>query len=57
MNFDFADDLYGEEIAILFHVWIRPEEKFESAEALVEQMDRDSLAARALLAAAAGTAV
>ena len=55
--FDFADDLYGEEIAILFHGWIRPEEKFESAEALVEQMDRDSLAARALLAAAAGTAV
>ena len=55
--FDFSGDLYGEEITILFHGWIRPEEKFESAEALVMQMDRDSEAARAILAAIANAAV
>ena len=54
--FDFSDDLYGEEITILFHGWIRPEAKFESAEALVEQMDKDSAAARAILAAASHSA-
>ena len=55
--FDFSDDLYGEEIGILFHGWIRPEEKFDSAEALIVQMDRDSEAARAILAAIPRAAV
>ena len=50
--FDFDGDLYGQQIAIAFHGWIRAEEKFDSAEALVEQMHRDSAAARDLLKAA-----
>ncbi|MCB1385131.1 MAG: bifunctional riboflavin kinase/FAD synthetase [Nitratireductor sp.] len=51
--FDFAGDLYGEAITIIFHGWIRPEEKFDSVEALVGQMDRDSAEARRILAASA----
>ena len=51
--FDFAGDLYGEEVAVTFHAFLRGEERFSSIEALIEQMDRDSLAARAILASAA----
>ncbi|MEM1317219.1 MAG: bifunctional riboflavin kinase/FAD synthetase [Pseudomonadota bacterium] len=50
--FDFADDLYGEHIEVSLFDHLRGEEKFDSAEALVEQMDRDSAAARVALAAA-----
>ncbi|MFD0916143.1 bifunctional riboflavin kinase/FAD synthetase [Pseudahrensia aquimaris] len=49
--FDFQDDLYGEEIEITLFGHLRGEEKFDSAEALVEQMNRDSAEARALLSA------
>ncbi len=56
--FDFAGDLYGEEVAVTFHAYLRGEERFTSIEALIAQMDRDSLAARAiLLAAGPGSAV
>ncbi len=48
--FDFSDDLYGEFIAVELIGWIRPEEKFDSMEALVSQMDKDSLAAKKILA-------
>lgn len=48
--FDFADDIYGEEIDVAFIGWIRPEAKFDSADELVKQMDQDSIAARAKLA-------
>lgn len=50
--FDFSGDLYGEDVAVTFHAYLRGEERFASIEALIEQMDRDSLAARAVLAAA-----
>lgn len=50
--FDFAGDLYGETVAVSFFGWIRPEEKFASVEALIAAMNRDSAAARAILAAA-----
>lgn len=49
--FDFEGDLYDQELTIYLHGWIRGEEKFDSVEALVEQMDRDSAEARAMLAA------
>jgi len=48
--FDFAGDLYGETVRVALHAFLRGEERFTSIEALIEQMDRDSLAARAILA-------
>ncbi len=47
--FDFGGDLYGQEIEVAFHHFLRPEAKFDSLEALVEQMDRDCERARLLL--------
>jgi riboflavin kinase/FMN adenylyltransferase len=52
--FDFKADLYGEKLDVAFIAHIRDEEKFESAEALVRQMDDDSARARAALAADQG---
>ncbi|MCK0199031.1 bifunctional riboflavin kinase/FAD synthetase [Ancylobacter sp. 6x-1] len=48
--FDFSGDLYGKTVRIAFHAHLRPELKFDSIEALVEQMDLDSAAARSALA-------
>ena len=50
--FDFSGDLYGEEVAVTVHAYLRGEERFTSIDALIAQMDRDSLAARAILAEA-----
>jgi len=47
--FDFDGDLYGQDITIYLESWLRGEEKFDSAEALVEQMDKDSEEARSCL--------
>ncbi len=49
--FDFAGDLYGRLLDVELVGWIRGEERFDSAEALVERMHRDSDEARALLKA------
>lgn len=48
--FDFAEDLYGREIDVAFHAFIRPEAKFESMDALMAQIAADCDAARRLLA-------
>ncbi|MGH1572942.1 bifunctional riboflavin kinase/FAD synthetase [Methylobacterium sp. P31] len=48
--FDFAGDLYGQEIAVEFVGYIRGEERFASADALVARMHVDASEARALLA-------
>ncbi len=48
--FDFDGDLYGQTIEIDFIDWIRGEEKFASAEALVERMRIDESIARETLA-------
>ena len=47
--FDFAEDLYGQEIEVGFHHFIRPEAKFDSLDALKAQMDADCDEARRLL--------
>jgi riboflavin kinase / FMN adenylyltransferase len=39
--FDFAGDLYGQTIEIEFHAFLRPEMKFDSLDALKQQMDAD----------------
>ena len=48
--FDFAGDLYGAEIEVAFHAFLRPEAKFADMDALVAQIGRDCDAARAILA-------
>jgi len=48
--FDFAEDLYGQEIDVAFHAFIRPEAKYDSMDALMVQIGKDCDAAKALLA-------
>lgn len=50
--FDFSGDLYGQEVEVAFHHFLRPEAKFDSLDALLEQMERDCGQARKLLSAA-----
>jgi len=50
--FDFTGDLYGQELTIALHHFIREERKFESFDALKTQIGADATAARALLDAA-----
>ncbi len=50
--FDFNGDLYGQQVEVAFHSYLRPELKFEGVDELIEQMDKDSAEARAALAAA-----
>jgi riboflavin kinase/FMN adenylyltransferase len=49
--FDFDGDLYGREMAVEFIDFVRDDRKFDSADALVRQMDEDVAKARAILAA------
>lgn len=48
--FDFSGDLYGETVDVSIFAFLRGEARFESAEALVAQMDRDAEEAKAALA-------
>lgn len=50
--FDFDGDLYGQEIEVAFHHFLRPEAKFDSLDELLVQMERDCGQARKLLSAA-----
>src|SRR3954470_14665169 len=52
--FDFSGDLYGAALDVAFIGWIRPEMKFDDANALIRRMDQDSSQARHLLARAPG---
>ena len=48
--FDFNGDLYGHNIEVALHAFIRDEQKFETIDTLVEEMKRDEAEARHLLA-------
>lgn len=48
--FDFSGDLYGKVVDVALIAWLRPEAKFDSLDALIAQMDKDSAEARAILA-------
>ena len=54
--FGFSGDLYGQTVRVELAAWIRGEERFASAQALVARMDRDSEEARAALAGDDGLA-
>lgn len=47
--FDFSGDLYGQEIEVALHHYLRPEAKFDSLEELTAQMEQDCRQARHLL--------
>jgi len=49
--FDFKGDLYDRTLDVEFIGWIRGEERFESIDALIAQMDRDSEEAKRMLKA------
>ncbi|WP_411339788.1 bifunctional riboflavin kinase/FAD synthetase [Sphingopyxis sp. J-6] len=48
--FDFAEDLYGQDIDVAFHAFIRPEAKFDGMDALMAQIAADCDEVKALLA-------
>ncbi len=48
--FDFAEDLYDQEIEVTFEHFLRPEAKYDTLEALVAQIGKDCDEARRLLA-------
>ena len=50
--FDFSGDIYGATLSVSLVAFLRPELKFTELQALIDQMDQDSLDARAALAAA-----
>ncbi|PLW75074.1 bifunctional riboflavin kinase/FAD synthetase [Cohaesibacter celericrescens] len=50
--FDFDGDLYGEQIRVVLHEYLRGEQKFDGLDALIAQMDKDSDQARSILAKA-----
>lgn len=54
--FDFAESLYDQAIEIEMIAYIRPEAKFDSLEALTDQMDRDCAEAKRILAASSPVA-
>ncbi|MGP0106233.1 bifunctional riboflavin kinase/FAD synthetase [Rhodoblastus sp.] len=47
--FDFSDDIYGRAIEVFFVDFLRPEEKFESLDALIAQIRQDEAQARRIL--------
>jgi len=50
--FDFTGDLYGATVSVALIEFLRPEEKFDSLNALITQMDADCARARAILTTA-----
>ncbi|NBC94909.1 MAG: bifunctional riboflavin kinase/FAD synthetase [Deinococcus-Thermus bacterium] len=51
--FDFSGDLYGARLSVALVAFVRPEQRFDSVEALVARMERDCAEARNMLTSAA----
>ncbi len=47
--FDFSGDLYGEHLSVGLEAFLRAEEKFDTLDALIAQMDADCARARAIV--------
>lgn len=47
--FDFDESIYGERVEVFWHHFIRPEQKFNGIDALVEQISKDKEKAKSLL--------
>ncbi|MEB5685250.1 bifunctional riboflavin kinase/FAD synthetase [Mammaliicoccus lentus] len=47
--FDFEESIYGERVEVFWHHFIRPEQKFNGIDALVEQISKDKERAKSLL--------
>jgi riboflavin kinase/FMN adenylyltransferase len=47
--FDFAGDLYGQELSVALHSFLRPEQRFAGLDALRQQIALDAAAARQIL--------
>lgn len=47
--FDFNEDIYGKRLLVTFVDWIRGDQKFDSTEALIQQMKKDIEQARTVL--------
>ena len=47
--FDFTGDIYGRAIEVFFIDFLRPEQKFESLDALIAQIRQDEAQARRIL--------
>jgi riboflavin kinase/FMN adenylyltransferase len=47
--FDFSGDLYGRELSVALHSFLRAERKFDSFDALRAQIAADAAEARAIL--------
>ena len=52
---DFDGDLYGREVGLEFVGWLRPEERFDTVEALQEQVQKDVAETRVVLQSSTGT--
>ncbi len=48
--FDFAQEIYGEKVDVSLFSFLRGEEKFDNAEDLIKQMDKDALESQNILA-------
>ena len=51
--FDFDQDIYGKWLEVQLVSYLRPEQKFENVDALIEQMHKDAAESRVRLQAAA----
>lgn len=51
---DFEGDLYGQQLSVELHAYLRPERRFDTVEALKDQIAHDVAATRALIEGEAG---